>query len=77
MRTCREVVEILSSDKKLTLWGKIELKLHLMICKSCSKYLSQIRALRDTYKELFKQITELSPVEVKKLQSVLTDMIKK
>ena len=47
MYRCSEVVRLVSSDEYLTagLLKKLQIQLHLAMCKHCSRYVRQLRAL--------------------------------
>ena len=47
MYRCSEVVRLVSSDEYLTagLLKKLQIRLHLAMCKHCSRYVRQLRAL--------------------------------
>jgi len=47
MYRCSEVVRQVSSDEYLTpgLFKKLQIRLHLAMCKHCSRYVRQLRAL--------------------------------
>jgi len=48
MRTCKEVAARLSLglDEPLPLGERIALRAHMMMCRHCTRYYAQIRALR-------------------------------
>ena len=52
MRTCHEIADILASDSPLSPMGRMELKMHLLMCRHCSAYARQLRALREAAKRL-------------------------
>jgi hypothetical protein len=47
MYRCSEVVRLISSDEYLAagLLKRLQIRLHLAMCKNCSKYARQLRAL--------------------------------
>lgn len=47
MLTCKETARLVSEslDRKLSLWQRMNLRLHLMMCGACSAYRGQVRAL--------------------------------
>jgi hypothetical protein len=47
MYRCSEVVRLVSSDEYLSagFLKKVQIRLHLAMCKHCSKYVGQLRAL--------------------------------
>jgi len=49
MRTCKEVAARLSQglEEPLPLGERMSLRLHMMMCRYCSRYFVQIQALRE------------------------------
>lgn len=45
MLKCKEVSHIISEDLPLGLWGRMMLKMHLLMCVHCRRYAAQIRSL--------------------------------
>lgn len=54
MLTCKEVTELASKaqDMKLTFGQRMQLKMHLMMCKLCSRYVKQLAFLRTAVQDL-------------------------
>ena len=61
MRTCKQVAARLSQglEEPLPLGERMTLRLHMMMCKYCSRYFDQIRALRELAKGY--ESTEMDP----------------
>ena len=55
MLDCKEVAEILSSEKKSSRWEKVMLSVHLGMCKCCKGYSKHLESMRDGYRKLFSQ----------------------
>ena len=53
MLSCKEAADRLSEslDQKLSFKDHIELKIHLMLCKLCSRYNKQLQFIHRTTKE--------------------------
>lgn len=49
MLSCKEVTHLLSDgqDRKLTMTERINLKIHLTMCKGCSNYRKQMEFLHE------------------------------
>ncbi|HEX9858255.1 MAG TPA: zf-HC2 domain-containing protein [Paracoccaceae bacterium] len=49
MLTCREVAERAEDwiDQELSLWAALQMRLHLAMCKGCSRFIGQMRVTRD------------------------------
>jgi len=47
MLTCKETARLVSEglDRKLSLWTRMNLRLHLMMCGACSAYRRQVETL--------------------------------
>ncbi len=48
--TCKQTVKVISEsmERRLSLWERITVKLHLWICLWCVWYLEQLQLMRDT-----------------------------
>ena len=77
MFTCREVTEICCNDKPLSVWGRIKLRLHLLICHACHNYLKQIRLIKIAMKRKSEQTALDESERIKKLESKIIVKIKK
>lgn len=47
MLTCKETARLISEglDRKLSLWQRVNLRLHLMMCGACAAYRRQVETL--------------------------------
>ena len=47
MLVCKDVTKLVSSGKveNLGWWGRLEYRMHLMMCKHCRNYVKQIKAI--------------------------------
>lgn len=77
MFTCREVTEICASDKKLSGWPKIKLKMHLLICSACSSYARQIAQIKLALKRRSERIALEEDEHIKKIEELTLKKIKK
>ena len=75
MLKCKEVVRILGSGEELSLTQRIQLKMHLWMCKHCGVYASQLRAMKDGFGKLFKERTALDKEVVNKVESDVLNAI--
>ena len=57
MLNCKEVTELASKahDAPLTLNQRIQLKLHLFMCKLCTRYVKQLKFLRAAVQNIDEQ----------------------
>lgn len=48
--TCKQIVKVISEsmERRLSLWERITVKLHLWICLWCVWYLENLQLMRDT-----------------------------
>jgi len=77
MRKCREIVQIIASGEKLNLKGRIELKMHLMMCRHCSRFAKHLGIMKVGFVKLFKKITEVDRKTVEEVEEeVLRDLRK-
>lgn len=78
MLTCKEVVRILGSAQKLSFVQRVNLLLHLLICRQCVSYSKHLKILKQGVKKLFREKAEVTPVMVKELEAkVLKTVYKK
>lgn len=76
MISCKEVVDVLSSEKNLSFRKKIELQTHLFMCKHCSAYYSQMNSLKNKLKKIFQTITKTDSNTVKNLERKVIEKLK-
>jgi len=55
MLTCKETARLVSEglDRKLSLWQRMNLRLHLMMCGACSAYRRQVETLHRIVRRRF------------------------
>lgn len=55
MLTCKETAQLVSEglDRKLSLWQRMNLRLHLMMCGACSAYRRQVETLNRIVRRRF------------------------
>ena len=55
MLTCKETAQLISEglDHKLSLWQRMNLRLHLMMCGACSAYRRQVQTLNRIVRRRF------------------------
>jgi predicted anti-sigma-YlaC factor YlaD len=66
MLTCRQVPDALEKDPK-SFKDKVQLRLHLFICKRCRALASQYKALSISLKRLIDTAPQANPELVKKV----------
>jgi hypothetical protein len=69
MLTCKEVTTMISSDAlaRRTWRQRMGVKLHLMMCRHCSRYAAQLRAIAAEARRLYAELPKVSELE----QSIL------
>jgi len=55
MLTCKQTARLVSDglDRKLSLWQRMNLRLHLMMCGACSAYRRQVETLNRVVRRRF------------------------
>ncbi len=55
MLTCREVTRLLASDEYLDsrIGRRLAIRMHLVMCRHCRRYASQLRSIRASARELW------------------------
>jgi hypothetical protein len=76
MKSCKEISKLLSEDQELPFLQKVELKMHLLICKNCSTYAIQLKMLKEGFHKLYLKLTEVENSKVKELEKNVLDKLK-
>ena len=53
MRTCHEIADIVASEPPLSWPARMELRMHLWMCRHCNAYAKQLRMLGNTVRRCF------------------------
>jgi hypothetical protein len=77
MLPCKEIVRILSSEEDIGVRRKMELKMHLAMCRHCSAYRKHLELMKKGFKGLFSKMTETESGSVKGLESRILNDFKK
>lgn len=77
MLSCKEIVKILNSEDKASLFQRAELKMHLIICKHCAAYSKHIKLMKAGFKKLFAKLTEAEPEAIERIEQRAIEKIKK
>lgn len=56
---------------------RAELKMHLIMCKHCSRYAAHLAMLKDGFKKLFQKITQVEKTMVIHLENEILKELKK
>ena len=73
MMSCKEIVKLVSSGEPQPFLKKAELRMHLMMCKHCSRYVTQLQMLSRGFKKLFQVKTQVDPSQVEKLEKQIIE----
>lgn len=75
MLTCKEVMTMISSDglERSTWRERMSLRLHLMMCRHCSRYAAQLRAIAREAKRVYSDLPKVAELE----QSILKTLGRK
>ena len=65
MLTCKEVTTMISSDTlaRRTWRERMGVKLHLMMCRHCSRYAAQLRTIATEARRLYADLPKVSELE--------------
>lgn len=84
MLSCKEVVEILSSEtggidphRQFSWMKRAGLRLHLMACRHCARYARQLRVLGDGARRLFERQGLDSAEKIERLERQVIEKVKK
>jgi hypothetical protein len=60
MLTCKEVSQLVSDslDRKLLLWQRVQVRMHLLMCRFCSRFRKQTLFLRDAARHYLMAVEE-------------------
>lgn len=74
MYRCSEVVRLVSSDEYLTvgLLKELQIRLHLAMCRHCSRYVRQLRTLAEAAR---KAADNLSASEIQRAKSDILERL--
>lgn len=77
MLTCKQVVQISSSDQKTSFKEKLKLRIHLFLCHECRSYRRHLKALQKGVKSLFLAKMKPSHEDKKELTDLENQILKK
>jgi len=63
MLSCKEVSHLVSEslDRKLPMWQRIQVRLHLLMCRFCSRFRKQVLFLKDAARSYLLAVEETEP----------------
>lgn len=76
MLPCKEVVRILSSHEDLSWRKRAELRMHLLMCKRCSRYAAHLKIMRQGFRKLFARLTAVDRDQVTHLEDEVLKKLK-
>ncbi len=76
MLKCKEIIKILNAEENLKFLKKIELCLHLTMCKHCSAYSKHLFYLKTGFKKLFARLTKVDAAAIDNLENKTIEKIK-
>jgi len=68
MRSCKDTLKIISSSQDLSIFQKMELKMHLLMCKHCLVYMKHLKMVKDGVKSLLFHKSKSQDETVKKIE---------
>lgn len=75
MLSCKEVVKIVSSEERPNWRRKLEVRLHLMMCRHCGKYAKHLEILKSGFVKLF--ASKMRILNEKKVRELEDSVIEK
>lgn len=75
MKTCKEISHILSRDEEISFVSRMELKMHLLMCKGCSSYATHLKMMKDGFQKLFAHLTKVDSDKIKKLEDEIISKV--
>lgn len=76
MIPCKEVVRLLGSYQEFSWSKRTMLRIHLLICKFCSRYAMHLKMMKLAFKKLFTKITLVEPHEIDSLEQEILKKLK-
>ena len=76
MKSCKDVAKLMSPGQKISLFDKMEIKLHFLICELCRVYAQQIKAVEKNFTNLLVKKSSVEDSDVKKLEQDVLEKIK-
>ncbi|MGE4131462.1 MAG: hypothetical protein AB7F86_07470 [Bdellovibrionales bacterium] len=77
MLKCKEIVKLLNSDEKISLFRRGEIRMHLMLCKHCEAYSRHLGQLKRGFKKLFAKLTSVDKAKVTRLENNVIENLKR
>lgn len=78
MLTCKQVVKQMSGDKKSSVFYKIEIFFHLIICKYCKTYVVHLKMVSDGFrKSFYEKIKNINNSEILEVEKKVMSRLKK
>lgn len=75
MLSCKEVVKTVSSEERTTWRRKLEVRIHLMMCWHCGKYVKQLELLKIGIQNLLN--SKVKSADKNKIQTVENRVLEK
>ena len=75
MLPCKEIVRVLSSGEELPLAKRLELRLHLMMCKYCARFATHLQIMRKQFSRLFNEQTSVKEDSIRQLEKTVLDSL--
>lgn len=67
----------MSSHEDLSWMRRAELRMHLLMCKHCSRYATQLKMMKDGFSKLFAKITQVDRAEIQSLEKEIIQKLPK
>ncbi|MBI2605073.1 MAG: hypothetical protein HYW49_03225 [Deltaproteobacteria bacterium] len=56
---------------------RAELRMHLLMCKHCSRYATHLKMMKDGFSKLFAKITQTERFTINQIENQILDVLKK
>lgn len=77
MMNCKEVMKKLSTKEELTFFQKMDLNIHILICRGCTRFKKQLQAINASVKDLISSEMKFEEIKVKKMEENIISKIQK
>lgn len=77
MLKCKEISSLISSDNlgEAGFMKRMEVRIHLMMCKHCARYFDQIKSVGQGAKELACK-HEADPQQIQRMEEIIMDEVR-
>ncbi len=74
MRSCREIIRIVDSQEDLTLLQRMEVRMHLIICRRCLRFAKHLKIIKKSFRQFidnrFSKVGDLRDLELRIIKNI-------